>query len=257
MTASVLMFPSEIRGKKRSRGQAAAKDGSRAPKLPPGTDPAIVAIAMHRQARAVSNAAPYGRMRPGSPGEKEARAEADVLIDCEMAALGEVFTTQPTTIAGLLTLLDYIAWRPEYLLEEGGEEAKTFPALLAMTVRNLIASRLDISRSLPQAPAPSKRDPIFAAIKRHRAAWKGLDSRCGLYTDDEAPEAQAALAALHDEVGAAVDDLNNTEPTTIAGGVALLRYVASKREMIELLGVELLDPGVLADALEKIEGVQS
>jgi hypothetical protein len=212
---------------------------------PSGPDPIYEVIATHRRARAVWNASPYGCMKPGDLGEAEAEAADKVLEDREIGALKDVLTTRPTTIAGLLALLDYIAGHPDYLLREGGKEAETFPALLATTVRSLIAPHLEVSAKA----VPSKRDPIFAAIRRHRAAWKDLDSRCGLYADDEAPEAQAALAALHDEVSAAVDDLNNIEPTTIAGAVALLRYVASKREMTELLGVELLDPGVLANAL--------
>jgi hypothetical protein len=68
---------------------------------------------------------------------------------------------------------------------------------------------------------------------------------------------QAGLTALHEEVVAAVDALNYTEPTTIAGAVALLRYAASKQEMTHMRGVALHDPGVLADALAKIGEAQS
>jgi hypothetical protein len=47
-----------------------------------------------------------------------------------------------------------------------------------------------------------------------------------------------------------------TEPTTIAGAVALFRYAASKQEMTHMRGVALHDPGVLAEALAKIGEAQ-
>jgi hypothetical protein len=238
-----------------SRGQAAAKAGSRAPKLPPGTDPAIVAIAMHRQARAVSNAAPYGRMRPEDPGEEEAYAAASVLEDREIAALGGVLTTRPATIAGLLALLDYIAGHPDYLLREGGKEAETFPALLATTARGLIASRLNIEVSA--IPAPSEPDPIYAAIERHRIVWAELGSRCQALSDLDTLELNAALAPIHEAVENAEADLIDPAVTTIAGAVELLRYVAEMEREEDKPFHELIDPEALADALEKIEGVQS
>jgi hypothetical protein len=99
-------------------------------------------------------------------------------------------------------------------------------------------------------------DPIFAAIERHRAAEEVGNSRCSALDEAGTAEAEEELGALYDAIGTAEDELRETEPTTIAGAVALLRYVARVVEHGPTLG-HLLDPTVLADALAKIEGAQS
>jgi hypothetical protein len=73
-------------------------------------------------------------------------------------------------------------------------------------------------------------DPIFAAMKTHRAAFiremETGDIKCNL--EDGTPEHQAADAAetiASDALDDAEDGLLLTEPTTMAGVLALLAYV--------------------------------
>jgi hypothetical protein len=144
MTTAVLTFPPEIasRGRRRSLVRAAAEALSNpvtpAIAVAPGTDPIFGAIAAHLRARAAFKASPYGSMLPDDPGEEEAEALDEVLCDRETEALRAVLSTRPTTIAGLLAMLDYIGERPD-LLQEVAEEARTFLALMATTARSLIA----------------------------------------------------------------------------------------------------------------------
>jgi hypothetical protein len=69
-------------------------------------------------------------------------------------------------------------------------------------------------------------DPIFAAIEAHRSAWVHFadnpsKSKVHLTAEDDA-ETERRLDALDD----AACTLSAINPTTIAGVVALLRYVA-------------------------------
>jgi hypothetical protein len=128
-------------------------------------------------------------------------------------------------------------------METACEEARDFPRLLAPAVRAMPGTAT-IRRIEPSQP-----DPIYAAIERHRAARKDLDSHCGLFCGVfEGPECK--LDSRHCMK-------RSTEPTTIAGAVALFRYAASKQEMTHMRGVALHDPGVLAEALAKIGEAQS
>jgi hypothetical protein len=68
-------------------------------------------------------------------------------------------------------------------------------------------------------------DPIFAAIAAHRSAWAASVPMAHL---DQAhtPEAEAKLSELHDAVSEVEERLDEIEPTTMAGAIALSRYVA-------------------------------
>jgi hypothetical protein len=230
----------------------------------PVVDPIFAVIAEHRKAQEVLHAACEANDRDMEDDPNKETAENRV-YDAELP----LFTTTPTTVAGAAALLTYVgsdaheinqsgdgpndrphtvlSYAAGWLADDRIEAVRRFPVHVAAALRSMVGQQTRVVQ-------PTEPDSIFAAIGRHRAAWKDLNCRCSDLADDPAPEAQAALAAIHEEVGAAVGDLNEIEPTTIAGAVALLRYAASQQEITETLGVTLHDPGVLADALEKISG---
>src|SRR5436309_10007926 len=69
-------------------------------------------------------------------------------------------------------------------------------------------------------------DPIFAAIVAHRAAWDEFNARCSVLAEAETPEAWAEYEDLTEAEYEAASKLADTAPTTLAGAVALLHYVA-------------------------------
>lgn len=77
------------------------------------------------------------------------------------------------------------------------------------------------SRALP-APEP---DPIFAAIEARREVNQSIINVIDAY-DEPTPEDDAELDRLHDIEREAFIALVSTKPTTRAGAVALLRYMA-------------------------------
>jgi hypothetical protein len=105
-------------------------------------------------------------------------------------------------------------------------------------------------------------DPIFAAIERHRATWAELNTRCSALSDAGTPEAEAELDRIMDADGEAAGELAGTEPMTLAGAIALLRYVAEcddySFEDEEDGKTKLLSYFIqrnVADAIETIGGV--
>ena len=88
-------------------------------------------------------------------------------------------------------------------------------------------------------------DPMFAAVARHRKAWRAYDAACdraAQMEDSCGREAKEALRAA-DEAGEvnevmieAAEALSNTSATTVAGVVAVLEYFA------ELSAADELDP---------------
>jgi hypothetical protein len=105
-------------------------------------------------------------------------------------------------------------------------------------------------------------DPIFAAIEAHRAAWAALEKGCKWLDDESTPETEAEFDRLNDAVEEAACTLVDTQPTTMAGAVALLRHAAEHEGMGDTFeGLEDEDDGkmkpwsyfmhrTLADALE-------
>jgi hypothetical protein len=76
------------------------------------------------------------------------------------------------------------------------------------------------------AVAATEPDPIFAAIAAHRSAWAALCRDCSRLDEEDTPEAQTKLSKLHDAVSEAEEQLIEIEPTTMAGAITLLRYLA-------------------------------
>jgi hypothetical protein len=133
----------------------------------------------------------------------------------------------------------------------------------AMNRRAILAGAASAAVAIPTAAAPMP-DPIFAAIEAHRAAWAALEKDCSRLSDESTPEAEAEFYRLNDAVEEAAGSLVETQPTTMAGAVTLLRHVAEhedKGDTIDCLEDE--DDGktkpwsyfmhqTLADALEKM-----
>jgi hypothetical protein len=134
----------------------------------------------------------------------------------------------------------------------------------AMNRRAILAG----AAALPTATIPAlaaEPDPIFAAIEVHRAAWAALEKGCSRLSDTSTPESEAEFDRLNDAVEEAAGTLVDTQPTTMAGAVALLRYAAEyegKGDTFE--GLEDEDDGkmkpwsyfmhrALADALEEMK----
>lgn len=94
-------------------------------------------------------------------------------------------------------------------------------------------------------------DPIFAAIECHRMASEEHNRKCSALADLKTPEGDAEEMRLIEASLAARDEMKETEPTTIAGAVALLRYISDAAEDDMTLGA-LFCPDTLADGLEKL-----
>ena len=131
----------------------------------------------------------------------------------------------------------------------------------AMNRRAILAGAASAAVAIPAAAAPMP-DPIFAAIEAHRAAWAALEKDCSRLSDESTPEAEAEFYRLNDAVEEAAGILVETQPTTMAGAVALLRHVAEHEGQGDTFDLEDEDGKTgpwsyfmhqtLADALEKM-----
>ena len=132
----------------------------------------------------------------------------------------------------------------------------------AMNRRAILAGAASAAVAIPTAAAPMP-DPIFAAIEAHRAAWAALEKDCSRLSDESTPEAEAEFDRLNAAVEEAVGTLVDTQPTTMAGAVALLRHVAEHEDKGDTVHCLEDEDGktkpwsyfmhqTLADALEKM-----
>jgi hypothetical protein len=97
----------------------------------PNADPVYAAIVNHWRAR--RRLATCADLLPDDPGYEEADAQEGRLVKREVRLLRVLFNTSPTTVDGLLALLEYIAEFPE-------EVDAVLPGWLhrlAGTIRNL------------------------------------------------------------------------------------------------------------------------
>jgi hypothetical protein len=81
----------------------------------------------------------------------------------------------------------------------------------------------------------SSSDPIFAAIREHRAAARGHDKAVDAENDESNSRTDAELGAATSEAFVRLNDtsteLVSTLPTTLAGLVAVCRYMAPVLEV--------------------------
>jgi hypothetical protein len=105
-------------------------------------------------------------------------------------------------------------------------------------MRAKILSRRATLAGLALAPAAGlagiapHADPIFAAIERHREAWRAFTEDVAVAFDlEEAGNKSVDADTLANARGDVAEDLKNalleTKPTTLAGALAVIRYVNS------------------------------
>jgi hypothetical protein len=91
-----------------------------------------------------------------------------------------------------------------------------------------------VAAALPVAALANEPDPIFATIERHRELSADYTAAVDISSKlEDGPEFEAADAIAGDRCGDLLDHadaLIHLEPTTMAGVIALMRYVASLEE---------------------------
>ena len=265
-----------------------------------GPDPIFAAIERHRAARRRRLAA-YDRLGVLQEMIPEARRRWEISdvrpVDCtdapewieantalieaieELAkALKAVLSTPPTTIAAVADLLDYVA----------GVDVSLWGIFYPLGVKSVEGVKKAWGNFLPMIAATLPRratgepDPIFIAIKRHRAAlrdWLVADRRRGALWEmipevrrrwefDEIPddcidappewiEANTALIETTEELDKALDVVLSTPPTTITGIADLLDYVGKYPWELAGAGEYGCDGTILENALEgmSVDGV--
>jgi hypothetical protein len=247
-------------------GVAALPAGGAAAPIEP--DPIFAVIAEHRAAVEALVRSLHLSGRLLGPEFDAAQVLTDEASTHADGYLRQVLTVQPTTLVGAVALLAHVGL-PEFLdrSEFKGEDetilsapihgddecpfkiaAKDFPTRLAETMRGLIGQSWVSPARVAQQPVA---DPIYAAIERSRLAWAELEAHCSALSDAGTPEAHAEELRLNHRVSAADEKMVETDPTTIAGAVALLRYVADHERSGKTLG-DMLNADALANALAKI-----
>ena len=84
----------------------------------------------------------------------------------------------------------------------------------------------------PSLALAANPDPIFAAIEWHREAWRIFDATCGLTDNvvadregrEVTPDDEAAYEAANDAEEAALANMCETPPQTVAGMRAAIEY---------------------------------
>jgi hypothetical protein len=172
-----------------------------------------------------------------------------------------LLSTPPTTITGIADLLDYVG---RYECHPVAGTINYEPTLeRTFLYRNAAANFLPVIAATLPRRATGKPDPIFSAIKQHRAAVRGwltaVDRRWALrkmipearrrWEFDERPdrctdapewiEANTALIEAYEELHKALEAVLSTPPTTIAGVADLLDYVS--RDEWEMAGADTND----------------
>jgi hypothetical protein len=91
-----------------------------------------------------------------------------------------------------------------------------------------------VTAAIPVAALAVGPDPIFAAIERHRELSAEYTAAVDVSSKiEDGPEFEAADAIAGDRCGELLDcaeELIRLEPTSLAGVIALIRYVASLEE---------------------------
>jgi hypothetical protein len=81
--------------------------------------------------------------------------------------------------------------------------------------------------AIPAVAAAETPDPVFALLKAHRAAWARFEEQDG---SDHQTFTHAA-----GRVDAALDEITNTPPTTVAGMRAVIEYLVELDGHIDYL----------------------
>jgi hypothetical protein len=152
-------------------------------------DPIFALIEKHKAACDASRAfsACWADMSPSDPEYNVVEGRFDDAYKGEREVLVALLTRQPTTIAGVIAVLEHVGqtdWvfgndSEDTVLtdscERNIEEAKAFPAHVAIALRQIIGHRRGdeaMTTTAKRRPGAAKPDPISAAILAHKAAFK-------------------------------------------------------------------------------------
>lgn len=139
-----------------------------------------------------------------------------------------ILSLPATTVAGLAVKARLAKLSAPRLWDETDEDAdwddlcvrSLIDAALSPALKNLTSGETPVASAIGH-------DPIFAAIDRHRAAWKAGDAP---WPEENRKEEDRAAKAWSDAEYAAFDNLVATTPTTVAGIAALAQYVVESSE---------------------------
>jgi hypothetical protein len=197
------------------------------------TDPILAAIERHRAAATAYRSASdvHSPMGPGEPGEIAAAEASNAAMGQHDEALLALLTCQPTTMAGLLAVLEHVG-QPEFLIyppREGTGETvlsgvyemigemqvagQKLPLMLAAAGRGLMAP-------LSDAGADAR---LLELGQRFEAAWAeqrrlgdALDA-ASAEADGDPPHETAAHEAAHSRASRIADEIVAIPAQTIAG----------------------------------------
>ncbi|MGE8131590.1 hypothetical protein ACQKQD_31985 [Methylobacterium sp. NPDC080182] len=178
-----------------------------------GPDPIFAAIEAHRTAWAACDGLDDGQDPEGYEAAHDACTEA----------LEAVEHTQPTTTAGLLALARYL---DELLNREAGGQNVVSPSPEGHALAALINACLGLADAGAASDAPTKPDPVFAAIAASQSAEAAMTafaaSVAGRRMTDAERAQEDAIEREQRDTRAAVWTI---VPTTDEGRAALARYV--------------------------------
>ena len=106
----------------------------------------------------------------------------------------------------------------------------------SLSRRKTLAGLAVLPALIPAVAAAADPDPIFAAIERHRVLSTEYDSAVAISGNLGGPEFEAAEEITSVCCDALLEHANKlicSKPTTLAGAIALVRYVASLEEWQE------------------------
>jgi hypothetical protein len=209
-----------------------------------GVDPALVALAAHKAVR--DECLTFeGKGLPDDVFD-----EAHERYDATLKAL---LLTPPHTTLGIARVLEHVGTHewcdPDGLsiLASASEAGDPVLQQAAKKYLHLLsAAALEMS-GVRQSGARPQDDPIFAAIEAHRAAWADYTPKIAALEDVNTRKAEAELLRVYDVQTASECALAAAGLTTIAGAVALLRYVD---EFVDRDEVPPVCPAQVADMLE-------
>jgi hypothetical protein len=235
----------------------------------PFTDPIFPAIRRHRAAlveqfRRIKPAMDTPHADPKHDALDSAAQRAYSIADSVAKDLTKI---EPTTILGAIALLDYVDGVHTGAVELP-DDPKNYcsdsESLPKISADNLVSKfngkpleldfnfwvmrnvRAGITRyfhpdDAELTPFKPHDDPIYAAIETHKQGWQALGdflpeqekyelSAAGRNHDGLPAELEKRLDGINNAINGALDDLETTVPTTLAGAAALLQYLADFRD---------------------------
>src|SRR5579864_7075678 len=181
-----------------------------------------------------------GNMYPSEPGYSDALVADGAATEREDAALGRLLRCMPTTLGGVVALLEHLGL-PQFHFREYGshqfehtilsdaheikqQEVLEFPTALAGTIRAMLEREGVSIPALDVAPVAAESnaghdDPIIALIAKHEAQYETLNEE--EISDDERSDRMA-------EADRTLYQLLMTKPMSGRGIRLLLQHLSRK-----------------------------